>query len=100
MVRRSAARASHRPRQSLATDRARDIASAEQPPKELPPRREIIGRGGTGNRLAQFELLDRLGEGGMDVIYKASDSRRDRFVASSCCPNRCSPMPLEKRVRS
>ena len=38
--------------------------------------RRMIGR-----RIAHFEIVDRLGEGGMGAVYKASDRHLDRDVA-------------------
>ena len=34
-----------------------------------------------GRSIAHFEILDRLGEGGMGAVYKARDRRLDRDVA-------------------
>ncbi|MCB1051959.1 MAG: serine/threonine protein kinase [Acidobacteria bacterium] len=34
-----------------------------------------------GQKLAHFELLERIGQGGMGSVYKAKDTRLDRFVA-------------------
>ena len=34
-----------------------------------------------GTRLAAFEILERLGIGGMGEVYRARDTRLDRFVA-------------------
>ncbi len=51
----------------------------------------------TGKTLSHYEIAEQLGEGGMGVVYKARDTRLNRFVAIKVLPHDKVADPERKR---
>lgn len=79
--------------ESLLSAHGKAEGFTEAGPMRTPAKR----MGAEGRQLGHYQILSRLGEGGMGIVYKARDQHLDRFVAIKVLPTELVADPDRKR---
>src|SRR5262245_41316368 len=83
--------------ESLLSAHGKAEGFTEATPMRTPGNRDGEARDLNGRQVGHYQLLSRIGEGGMGIVYKAHDTHLDRFVAIKVLPPGLVADPDRKR---
>ena len=83
--------------ESLLTAHERAGNALSSPPAVMRQKQADSPQSLIGQSLGHYQIVSRLGEGGMGIVYKARDTHLDRFVAIKVLPPELVADPDRKR---